>query len=598
MEDIYYEKYIKYKTKYLELKELNGGGNWFLSKEDIYGRYYAEFDLIIKKIKVIKEIKEVIGINCIKEMMKINTVEPNIDIFFEFSEHYKKSLNKYFEDKNKPIECEKKIKKSNNIIIKDIINVLEDIEDILIFNTYPPSLILPELYVNFSEKLDTFKNKPIEEYKKKNKKILEAKLKTETNKQYKEIEDEFALTRKKEKEKRREELIEEINKQIENMIDENDKKIFTENREQIADVKLNAEYASKKKINEKEQKDKELSIEKDEIKKQLTKAQKLQLELLLGNKENDDYKQNIDSIKNIYFIFCDIKNEYQKYYNNFYSNINNYNDYYSQKQINNQHLKDTINKKNEKYKNDLKMYLNLIKPKVPLLLDAIELYFYFLKYYIDNDIKPYTSFTNTSIINKPFRSDPYIEDQESFIFNIGMPKSRTRGKMIDKIFERYLYSDEYLYRNEYLNSKTYLQSDTILDLFNKINSLTNSNFLTNFEYVKILLIKLLERTKNNILELISKNEGINGYLPQFKIKFGSIEENPIDNIDNIIITIEKNYNDIESNNGITWEMYHKEYQNKIDNYLMFKDFNFPFLKKCINIYLYKIFNYISRNNKN
>jgi hypothetical protein len=45
-------------------------------------------------------------------------------------------------------------------------------------------------------------------------------------------------------------------------------------------------------------------------------------------------------------------------------------------------------------------------------------------------------------------------------------------------------------------------------------------------------------------------------------------------------------------------MYHKEYQNKIDNYLMYKNFNFPFLEKCINIYLYKIFNYISRNNKN
>ena len=28
MEDIYYEKYIKYKTKYLELKELNGGSTY------------------------------------------------------------------------------------------------------------------------------------------------------------------------------------------------------------------------------------------------------------------------------------------------------------------------------------------------------------------------------------------------------------------------------------------------------------------------------------------------------------------------------------------------------------------------------------------
>ena len=51
-------------------------------------------------------------------------------------------------------------------------------------------------------------------------------------------------------------------------------------------------------------------------------------------------------------------------------------------------------------------------------------------------------------------------------------------------------------------------------------------------------------------------------------------------------------NDIESNNGITWEKYHEKYQDKIDNLLIYECFNFPLLKKCINIYLYKIFDYI------
>ena len=484
-QDIHYNKYIKYKTKYLELKEQSGSGsgffNLFSSKKDIYGRYYDEFVFEINKIKIIKEIKEVIGADRIKEMMKINSETPRINIFFEFNDHYNKLLEKFFEDKDKD---KKKIiqiiKKSNNIKIKDIINVLEDIENILIFNTYPPKFILPELYVNFSEKLDTFKNKPIEEYKKKQKKI------------------------------------------------------------------------------------------------QLTKAQELKIELELGNKENDDYKQNIDIIKNIYFIFCDIKNGYQDYYNNFYSNINNYNDYYSKDSKNNQKLKDTINEKNEEYKKKLIMNLNIIKPKVPLLLEAIELYFYFLKYYIDNDIKPYTYYTNTSNINKPFQFDPYIKDQESFIFNIGKKEHHTRDKMINKIFERYLYSEKYLYCDKYLNSEEYLLSDTILNLFNQINSLTD------FNYIKLLLVKTLNDTKKNIVKLTSKNGNFQ--------KFKSEENNPIDKIINII---EENFVAIKLNDTITWEMYHNNYQNKIDNLLMYDNFNFPLLKKCINIYLYKIFDYIS-----
>jgi hypothetical protein len=506
-QDVYYNKYIKYKTKYLELKEQNGSALFglFSSNKDIYGRYYDEFVLKINEIKIIKEIKEVIGPDRIKEMMKINLETPNISIFFEFQDHYKKSLEKYFEDKNKDKNKDKDkkkiiqiIKKSNNKKIIDIINVLEDIENILIFNT-SPELILPELYVNFSEKLDTFKNKQIEEYKKKKK-----------------------------------------------------------------------------------------------IKIQLTKIEELKLELELGIKENDDYKQNIESIKNIYFIFCDIKNGYQKYYNNFYSNIKNYNDYYSQK-INNQQLKNTINIKNEEYKTNLKMYLNIIKPKVPLLLEAIDLYFHFLKYYIDNDIKPYTDFTDTSIINQPFRSDPYIRDQESFIFNIGTKENLTRGKMINKIFERYLYSDKYLYCDKYLNSIEYLLSDTILNLFNQINSLTNSKNLSDFEFIKNQLKNLLDSTKKNLLLLTSKNNKIMGNFQNFIKKFGSEDEkkNPIDKI---IIIIENNYNDIESNksnNGFAWEMYHEKYQNKINDLLMYGDFNFPLLKKCINIYLYKIFDYIS-----
>ena len=238
-QDIYYDKYLKYKTKYLELKELNGSGwfDLFLSKKDIYGSYYKEFILEINKIKIIKEIKEVIGADCIKEMMKIN-------LKVKFNDHYEKSLEKYFEDKDKD---KKKIiqiiKKSNNIQIKDIINVLEDIENILIFNNYPPILILPELYVNFSEKLDTFKNKPIEEYKKKNKKFLEEKFKTELDKQYKEIE--IALER--EKHNRRLELTEQVNEQIKIMVNKEQKEQFIKEAKQIVETRLNGEYASEQK---------------------------------------------------------------------------------------------------------------------------------------------------------------------------------------------------------------------------------------------------------------------------------------------------------------------------------------------------------------
>ena len=585
--DVYYDKYIKYKTKYLELKEQSGNGrfsNMFTSNKEKYGYYYDDFVLEINKIKVIKEIKKVIGVEGIKEMMKINTLT-NKSIYDEFNNHYNKLLKNIFEneDNNKKIIQIIRKSKRNDLKIKHIITVLEDIEDILIFNTYPPKLILPELYVKFLEKLHTLEKKPIEEVKKKKKKELEKELEAEIKKQYKEITDNIAETEAEARKKRIKEKIEKIKKQnhfinesnnkFKDIIDitEKENKI-NEEAEKIAEVLENVEDVNRKTSKEIKKEEEELLNINKEIRIQLTRAQELKLELQIGeigNKEKDEYKQNIESIKNIYLIFCKIKNGYQDYYNDYYSKINNYNDYYSI--INDQNKKNAINIINEEYKKELIINVNNIIPKVPLLLEAIDLYFDFLKYYIINDIKPYTFFSNIDTINKPFQLNKYIIDQNHFLYYIGYNGTLPRSVMINKIFEKYLYSDR------------------VFVLLNQINSLKD------FEYMKNLLVNTLNDTKDNILNIISKNNHIDGYFEQFMKIFGSQNDNPFDKI---IIIINDNYNNIniKSNNTITWEIYHKKYQNEIDNILKYNNFNFPLLKKCINIYLYKIFNHILSQN--
>jgi len=149
--DLYYDKYIKYKTKYLELKEQSGNGlikKIFNSNVELYGSNYYLLDQCIIKTEVIKKIIEVKGILNIKKIIehenKKRVLQSNQD-------------NKYIVDEEtiniiKNSKIEKLSKESNknlkDLRVDDIDNVLNEINNVLF------EFILPDLYYKFEKKLE------------------------------------------------------------------------------------------------------------------------------------------------------------------------------------------------------------------------------------------------------------------------------------------------------------------------------------------------------------------------------------------------------------------------------------------------------------
>jgi hypothetical protein len=455
IQDIYYNKYIKYKTKYLELKELNGSGIFYKSKKDLYGYYYDDLNNCLIKTKVIDQITKTININYIKEIIKkpINTLLENID--------------------NKDII--NIIKKAKLIKIVDIIGVLNEIEYVLLIK------ILPELYVKFEEKLIAIEKK--------------IKIKDTTE-------------------------AEQLKAEIE------------------ADIE--AETQLKVKVN---------------IKK-------------------DKYKKNIDSIINVYNCLC--------------NTIQAYNDYYLNKNfIITEKLE--INKKNDIKKQELLDNLNKIEPKVSWLLEAINFYFDFLKYYIINNIEPYinnnieSNATNNIEPNatnniEPFKSNICTYYKNYFIFYIGSKTNNPKDKIINKVYENYFYD---------ANTDTDVKTQELLNKFYKdiINFSSND-----IKEMKDRLVIILEKIRDNII-ILRKTSKKNNNSDGFKKLFN--EDNDKNPFNKIIKYIHNNYNEIDINKSIKWENYYEKYQNEIDVYLInYINYNSLLLKKCINIYLYKMFNNI------
>ena len=116
----------------------------------------------------------------------------------------------------------------------------------------------------------------------------------------------------------------------------------------------------------------------------------------------------------VYNTFCIVMEDYNNYYNSYYDNIiiKNYEDYYNFQKVEEESKKKDIIIKNTENKNILIKSLNDIQPKVPLLIKTIELYFYFLNFYIENDIKPHSTFIK-DITKKPFQEIPCFHNQNS-----------------------------------------------------------------------------------------------------------------------------------------------------------------------------------------
>jgi len=273
--DLYYDKYIKYKTKYLELKEQSGNGlikKIFNSNVELYGSNYYLLDQCIIKTEVIKKIIEVKGILNIKKIIehenKIKVLESDQDDGYIVDEVTRNII------KNSKIE---KLSKESNKNLKDlrvddIDNVLNEINNVLF------EFILPDLYYKFEKK-------------------LEGKIE------------------------------------------------FT--------IELEKRYA--KKYSSLEDLDKEI-------------IEKLRKEIETQIKVKNENKKNIDNINNIV-----------KVYNNFGNIITKYN--------NNEYNKENIEKEIKTEKDNLLKILNNIQPNVSMLIKIVELYFYFLKIYIINNIK-------------------------------------------------------------------------------------------------------------------------------------------------------------------------------------------------------------------
>ena len=317
MEDIYYNKYIKYKTKYLELKEQSGTGFFYSSNEEIYGPNYEKLNKCIILTEVIKEIINIKGVEFIKKIIKNLSKENEVKVLQTIVDEEIKEIKEIINNNIKEKEEEKiqknnikKLEKINKIIINskidklsknkhlsdirldNIVSVLNNIEEVL-FNSLYNHTILPKIYEIFNEKFEAAKTK-----------------------------------------------------------------------------KLEAEKAT--------------------------------------------YDKNMNMIIIVYNTFCIVMEDYNNYYNSYYDNIiiKNYEDYYNFQKVEEESKKKDIIIKNTENKNILIKSLNDIQPKVPLLIKTIELYFYFLNFYIENDIKPHSTFIK-DITKKPFQEIPCFHNQNS-----------------------------------------------------------------------------------------------------------------------------------------------------------------------------------------
>ena len=291
--------------------------------------------------------------------------------------------------------------------------------------------------------------------------------------------------------------------------------------------------------------------------KELKKEIKAQIKVQDDNKKKIIYKTNIANIIEVYNIFCKINELYYNYYKNF---------------INKDNLKEELRISLKEIQLKLKSLLIEIQPKVQLLIEVVELYFDFLDYYITNDIKPHTTYIS------PFEGNVCTNDKIEFINNIGSAIDNEKKIFHYKVYENVFYGD----------------GDTLNDLnnfYNKIKSLSAPTE-DNIESMKKSLVGILKKIKENII-LIKENNNSNfknnlNYLIKTEFELGTKKNFIINNPFEVII------NRIETlkivNNETIWINYYDKYINLFEiNY-------FPFLlKKSINIYLYKIFNYIKHH---
>ena len=215
---------------------------------------------------------------------------------------------------------------------------------------------------------------------------------------------------------------------------------------------------------------------------------------------------------------------------NIFCNINKlYYNYY--KNETNDKLKEELTKSLKEIELKLKSLLIEIQPKVKLLIEVVELYFFFLYYYINNNIKPHTTY------KRPFEGNVCTDDKQEFIQNRGLEKIDNEKKIFHyKVYEKIFYGDD---------GKTLEDLNSFYNDINKINNASSQEDLINMK---------------NILRSILRK----------------IDSNNI----NIDIDINKN--------KTTFYNYYLKYK------YFFENDYYPFLlKKSINIFLYKIFNYIN-----
>jgi hypothetical protein len=471
-QDVYYNKYIKYKTKYLELKESSGGDlftkivNFNLN---LYGSEYNYLEYCLIKTKVIKEITNIMTLEDIKNKI----INPPVNIVAsekcnEYCQKYnedrrKQTLLEDFVDNNiKQIIKKSKLNKVNksdkkDIRIIDLISVLYNIESVLFDH------ILPRLYVKYEGKL-----------------------------------------------------------QEENLETKLDKQIW--NNERIT-KRIKAEIEA------------QIKVQDDNIKK-------------------IKYNTNIANIIEVYNTFCNIKKDYNNYYTN-------------------------LTYKNNK--DSLLKSLKNIKPEVKLLIEVVILYFFFLEYYIKNNIQPF--FIQYNIVN-----DDNTYEKKKFIIDIGSPITD-----IKKIFHNKVYENIFYNRNEKIQD-----SNTLEDLntfYKKIKSFSFSAlYETDIKNMTDELVIILTKIKNNIIFIKNNNKTEGDEIKSFNPEF------LLDNVNNpfnkIIDEINKNYTNIQiiKEDYIKREIIHNEtrwfHYYKTNEYL-FEINYFPILlKKSINIYLYQIFNII------
>ena len=454
MEDIYYNKYIKYKTKYLELKEQSGSGGLNITKIfnpnlNLYGsKYYRLVECLIKT-KVIKEIIITKDVDYIKNKILIHK---DINSIQEQGKDDMELLENFVDDDIKKIIKKSKLdivkpKNQKDIRVRDIIRVLNDIESVLSDD------ILPSLYLKFEGKLQE----------------------------------------------------EDLEKKLGVLI-------------------LGAERIQKK------------------LKAEIEAQIKVQ-----DNNKKKIYKTNIDNIIKVYNIFCDIKIDYNNYY---YSNNNKI-----------VFTKENIKKKIKENNELLLEKLGKIQPKVELLIEVVQLYFFILEYYIENDIMffPYHEMMPTKIQDKD-----NIYEKERFIKDIGDEITSINELFYYKVYENVFYGDD----------GTTLTK--LNEFYNNIKSF-NAQSDRNINIMKDNLVNILIEIKDNII-LINNKVGN---------KFQRIIEN-----------INKNYDDISSIKKfyITNKVSHidtKWFEYYEKNKELFTINFFPLLlKKSINIYLYQIFNVI------